>query len=205
MGCRMQNKKFKIISKTKCTKKFLFHSSSKKLTELGPKFCKKVEDVYEYEKPTIHAFDKITNEYCFEPIGKYKKILKSGISWAHHKLKFKNRVIFLGTKLKGYIYVLDGSQFYKIVRKDFECGRWRKSIEWVSYKKLKPIKKIEVIKPIDIENIKEYEFLGKEYVGLMDSEDYLKLVKDKKVAKAIKIKLKENFKPWIPKGLEKFK
>jgi hypothetical protein len=196
--------KFKIISHKPCTKKYLFHASSNSLKELDPKFCRKVNGVYEYDKPTIHAFDYVTNEYCFQPVGGYKKVLDSGISWAHHKLKLKDRVIFLGTKLKGYIYVLDGSQFYEVVRKDFECGKWKKSTEWIFYKKIKPIKKIKILGPIDVENIKEYEYLGSENVGLMSPKRYLKLVKNEKVAKAINKKIKEKFKPWNSAELRKF-
>jgi len=197
-------KSFKIINKKKCKKKFLFHSSSKNLKEINPEYCKKVNKKYEYGKPTIHAYNKITNEYCFEPVGEYKKVLDSGISWAHHKLKIKNRVLFLGTRLKGYIYILDGAQFYEILRKDFECGKWKTSKEYICFKKLNPIKKFKVLGPIDVENIPEYEFLGQQYVGLMEPEKYLKLVKNLKVKLAIKKKIKERFKPWKSIELEKF-
>lgn len=194
----------KIISIKPCIKKYLFHTSSKNLKELDPTFCRKVNGAYEYGKPTIHAFDYTTNEYCFIPVGNYKKALESGISWAHHKLKLKDRVLFLGTKLKGYIYVLDGSQFYKVVRKDFECRKWRTSTEWICYHKIKPLKKIKILGPIDVENIPEYEFLGKKYVGLMKPEKYLKLVKNQKVRLAIEKKIKEKFKPWSSNELEKY-
>ena len=196
--------KFKIISKKKCTKKYLFHASSNNFDKFDPKYCKKVNGEYEHGKPTIHAFDRITNEYCFEPVGGYKKVLDSGVSWAHHKLKLKGRILFLGTKLKGYIYVLDGTQFYEIVRKDFEWGKWRTATEWVCYKKTKPIEKIKINGPIDVENIEEYEYLGQEYVGLMSPEKYLKLVKNEKIAKAIQKKIKEKFKPWKSAELNKF-
>jgi hypothetical protein len=196
--------KFKIISHKPCKKKYLFHASSKNLKELNPTFCKKVNGTYEYDKPTIHAFDYITNEYCFKPVGGYKKALDSGIGWAHHKLKLKDRILFLGTKLSGYIYVLDGTKFYEVVRKDLECGKWRTATEWICYKKIKPIKKIKILNPIDVENIKEYEYLGPERVGLMSPEKYLKLVKDKEVAKAIRRKIKVKFRPWKTTELGEF-
>lgn len=196
--------KFQIISHKPCTKKYLFHSSSENLKELDPKLCRKVNGVYEYDRPTIHAFDYLTNEYCFEPVGVYKKVLDSGISWAHHKLKLKDRILFLGTKLKGYIYILDGCQFYEVVRKDFECGKWRKSTEWICYQKIKPLKKIKVLGPIDVENITEYQFLGSEHVGLMKPEKYLKLANNQKVRSAIKKKMNEKFTPWISSELKKY-
>jgi hypothetical protein len=194
----------KIISKERCKKKFLFHSSSKNIKILDPKYCKKVNEKYEHKKPTIHAFDKITNEYCFEPVGEYERVLKSGISWAHHKLKLKGRTLFLGTKLKGYIYVLDGTEFYEIIRKDFMQGKWIKAKEYVCYKKLKPIKKVKITKPIDVENIKEYEYLGQEFVGLMNPRKYLKLCKNDKVKEAIKKAMNKKFKPYIPRELKNF-
>lgn len=197
-------KTYKIISKKKCSKRYLFHSSSKKLKLLDPKYCKKVNGLYEYQKPTIHAFDKITNEYCFEPIGGYKKILEKGVSWAHHKLKLKNRTLFLGTKLVGNIYVLDGAQFYEIVRQDFMNGKWRTAKEYICFKKVKPIKRIKITKPIDVENIGEYEYLGNEYVGLITPEKYLKLVKNKKVKKAVKRVMEKDFVSHIPEELKKY-
>jgi hypothetical protein len=163
-----------------------------------------VDGKYEYKKPTIHATDKITNEYCCVLVGEHKKVLKSGISWAHHKLKLKNRILYLGTKLKGYIYVLDGRQFYEIKRKDFLNGKWETFKEYISYKPLKPIKRIKITKPINVENIPEYEYLGEDYVGLMTPKRYLKVVKNKKVANAIKIAMKRKFKPYIPKELKFF-
>jgi hypothetical protein len=197
-------KAHKIISKEKCNKKYLFHSSSKNLSILNPKYNKKVNGKYEYERPVIHAFDKITNEYCFEPVGNYKKVLEEGISWAHHKLKLKDRILFLGTKLKGYIYVLDGAQFYKIIRQDFMNGRWRTAEEYVCYKTIKPIKKIKIVRPIDVENIKEYEYLGREYIGLITPQKYLKLVKNKKVKRAVKKVMKRRFIPYIPVELKEY-
>lgn len=196
--------KFKILSHKLCTKKYLFHTSSENLKELDPKFCQKVNGIYEYNKPTIHAFDYVTNEYCFKPVGNYKKVLDSGIFWAHHKLKLKDRILFLGTRLKGYIYVLDGSKFYEVIRKDFECGKWRKSTEWVCYQKIKPLKKIKILGPIDVENIPEYEFLGLEYVGLMKPEKYLKLVKDPKIKLVIGREINKDFKPWSSSELKKY-
>lgn len=198
-------KKHKIISGKKCKKKFLFHSSSKNLKILDPKYCKMVDGGYEYKKPTIHAFDYITNEYCMEPVGEYKKVLRTGISWAHHKLKLKKRTIFLGTKLKGYIYVLDGRDFYEIIRKDFETGQWKITKEYICYKKIKPIKKVKIKKPIDFENIREYEYLGKENIGEISPKKYLKLAKNQKVKDAIKKVMKRKFTPYIPKELRKNK
>jgi hypothetical protein len=193
-----------IISKKKCKKKYLFHSSRFNLKILNPKHCKKVNGEYEHGKPTVHAFDYVTNEYCFKPVGNYKKILDEGVSWAHHKLKLKDRILFLGTKLIGYIYVLDGTEFYEIIRKDFMNGKWRTAKEYISYKKVKAIKRIKVNGPIDVENIKEYEYLGKENVGLVSSKKYLKLAKNEEVKNAVKNAVKRKFAPCIPNELKEY-
>lgn len=193
--------KKRIISKKKCKRKFLYHSSSKSFKVLDPKYCNKLNGKYEYGKPTTHAFAKITNEYCFEPIGDYKKMLDSGVCWAHHKIKLKNRILFLGTKLKGYIYVLNGKDFYEIIRQDFMNGKWRTAKEYVSFKKIRPIKKIKIKAPIDVENIPEYEYLGEKYVGFISPKKYLKLAKDRKVKEAIKKAMKRKFTPWISNEL----
>ncbi len=194
----------KIISKKKCRQKYLFHSSRFNLKILDPKHCMKIDEKYEHGKPTVHAFDYATNEYCFKPVGNYKKMLDKGVSWAHHKLKLKDRILFLGTKLIGYIYVLDGTKFYEIIRKDFMNGKWISAKEYISYKKVKPIKKIKINKPIDIENIKEYEYLGKENVGLISPKKYLKLAKNEKVKNAVKNAIKRKFVPYIPNELKEY-
>jgi len=198
-------KKHKIISKKKCRKKFLFHSSSRDLKILDPIHCKTVNGEYEYGRPTIHAFDHITNEYCMEPVGEYKKVLDSGVDWAHHKLKLKDRVIFLGTKLKGYIYVVDGKDFYEIIRKDFARGKWKTAKEYVCFKKIKPIKKIKIKKPIDVEHIKEYEYLGRENIGKISPRKYLELAKNNKVKIAIKKAIGRKFTSHVTKELKKTK
>jgi len=195
----------KIISKKKCRKKYLFHSSRFNLKILNPKHSRKVDGKYEYRKPTVHAFDYATNEYCFKPVGNYKKMLDKGVSWAHHKLELKDRILFLGTKLIGYIYVLNGTKFYEIIRKDFMNGKWKTAKEYVSYKKVKPIKKIKINEPIDVENIKEYEYIGKENVGLISFKKYLKLAKNENVKNVIKKAVKRKFIPIIPNELKEYK
>ena len=192
----------KLISKKKCEKRYLYHSSSLNLKVLDPKYNKKVDGSYEHGKPCVHAFDHVTNEYAFEPVGGYKKMLDSGVCWAHHKIKLKDRILFLGTKLKGYIYIVDGKDFYEIVREDFENGKWKKAKEYVSFKKIKPIKKIKVGGAVDVENISEYEYLGEKYVGVISSKKYLGLCKSAKVKNVIRKAMKKKFISWGSKELE---
>ena len=66
------------------------------------------------------------------------------------------------------------------------------------------MKKVKIEKPIDFENIKEYEYLGKENIGLISPRKYLKLAKDEKVKNAIKKSMKRKFEPYIPKELGMF-
>lgn len=198
---------FRIIEVKPCTKKFLFHSSGKKLEILDPIYNSThgaYGNVHEYGVPVVFASDKPSNAFCYEPTDLYKETRERVGTSVYHRLVHENHKILLGVTLKGYIYVLNGSDFYEVTREDFETGKWIRSTEWISKNKITPIDSIEITKPYDWEMLPEYEFLGTEHVGQMEAEEYISLAKDEGVKSAIKNLISSPFVPVIPKGLEKY-
>jgi hypothetical protein len=160
--------------------------------------------IHEYGLPVVFASDKPSSAFCYEPTALYTKTrLEQGTS-VYHRLTHDNHRILLGAILKGYIYVLKGSDFYEITREDFEVGEWVRSTEWISPHKVAPIEAIEITKPYDWEMLPEYEFLGLENVGEMSVEKYLSLAKDIKVKDAIKTCINKQFEPFVPDALKKY-
>jgi hypothetical protein len=198
---------FRIIEAKPCTKKFLFHSSGKKIEELDPSFNSKHSaygSVHEYGVPVIFASDKPSNAFCYEPTELYAKTRQNIGTSVYHRLTHEGHNILLGARLIGFIYVLSGSDFYEVIREDFEVGEWVRSTEWISSNRVIPIEAIEINQPFDWEMIPEYEFLGAEYVGEMAAEKYLHLAKDEVVKKAIKDCIGQPFIPFIPEALKKY-
>ena len=200
-------KEFKIIEAKPCSKKYLFHGSSKKVEVLDPKYNSKhsaYEMVHEYGVPVVFASDKPSNAFCYEPVQLYKETRESVGTSVYHRLIHGDHKILLGAVLKGCIYVLDGSDFYEVIRDDFELGQWTRSTEWISTKKVTPIDVIEISDPFDWEMLPQYEFLGKDYVGVMPAEKYLSLSKDPEVKKAILDCINKPFLSIVPVGLNKY-
>ncbi len=198
---------FKIIEVKRCTKEFLFHSSGKKMEVLDPSFNKKHEaygSVHEYGVPVVFASDTPSNAFCYEPTELYAKTIKEQGTSVYHRLSHENHKILLGTHLKGYIYVLKGSDFYEVIREDFEVGEWVRSTEWISSQKVTPIETIEITQPYDWEMIPDYEFLGSEYVGNMPAEKYLSLATEDTVKKVIEECISKPFVPFVPEALKKY-
>lgn len=198
---------FRIIEVKSCTKKFLFHSSGKKLEELDPSFNSKhgaYGSAHEYGVPVVFASDKPSNAFCYEPTELYAKTRQNIGTSVYHRLIHEDHKILLGTRLKGYIYVLLGSDFYEVIREDFEVGEWVRSTEWISPNKVVPIEAIEITQPYDWEMIPEYEFLGTEYVGEVSAEKYLSIVKDEAVKKVIQDCIGKPFVPFVPEALKKY-
>jgi hypothetical protein len=198
---------FRIIEVKKCTKNFLFHSSSKKIEVLDPTRNVKHRAygaVHEYGVPVVYASDTPSNAFCYEPTELYKQTRKTEGTSVYHRLTYENHKILLGAELRGYIYVVFGKDFYEVTREDFEVGEWVRSTEWVSTHKVTPIEAIEITKPYDWEMIPEYEFLGKEYVGEMPAETYITLAKDENVKKAIRECIAKPFLPFVPGTLRKY-
>lgn len=198
---------FRIIDAKPCAKEFLFHSSSKKIDVLDPSFNAKHSaygSVHEYGVPVVFAGDKPSNAFCYEPTELYKKTREEQGTSVYHRLTHENHQILLGANLHGYIYVLSGKDFYEITREDFEVGEWVRSTEWISDNSVTPIQVIKITKPYDWEMIPEYEFLGKENVGLMSAAKYLSLATDEKVKRAIEECINKPFRPFVPEELKKY-
>lgn len=198
---------FRIIEVKPCTKKFLFHSSGKEVRELDPSFNSKhgaYGGEHEYGVPVVFASDKPSNAFCYEPTDLYVRTRQEVGTSVYHRLTHGNHKILLGAHLKGYMYVVAGSEFYEVTREDFEVGEWVRSIEWISQNKIIPIETIEVTQPYDWEMIPEYEFLGANYVGELPAEKYLSFVKDQAVKEAIQDCIDKPFAPFIPEALKKY-
>lgn len=198
---------FRIVQVTQCTKEFLFHSSGKKLDIIDPSFNSNHSahgSTHEYGVPVVFASEKPSNAFCYEPTNLYSETREKIGTSVYHRLTHENHQILLGAKLKGYIYVLPGKDFYEIVREDFEIGGWVRSTEWISPYKITPIETIEIHKPYDWKMIPEYEFLGTEYVGQMTAEKYLGLAKDAVVKEAIQKCISKPFTPVVPEVLKKY-
>lgn len=198
---------FKIIDVKPCNKKFLFHSSSQKITDLDPSFNTRHSaygSVHEYGIPVLYASEYPSNAFCYEPTELYTKTKKEIGTSVYHRLTHNNHKILLGARLKGYLYILPGKDFYEVVRNDFEVGKWIRSTEWISIKKIIPIEVIEIKQPYDWEMIPEYEFLGTDLVGEMSAEKYLSLAKDERVKKAIRDCISKPFVPFVPEILKKY-
>jgi len=198
---------FRILKVTPCGKEFLFHSSAKDLTHIDPQFNtthSAYNSKYEYGIPVVYASDKPSNAFCYEPTELYIKTKQSVGTSVYHRLIHKHHQILLGAKLRGYIYVLSGKDFYEITREDFEAGEWVQSIEWISTEKIFPVDKIKIVEPYDWEMIPEYEFLGIDHVGTISVEKYLSLAKDEVVKSAILEYIHKPFKSVIPEGLKKY-
>ena len=197
---------FKISSVVQCQKEFLFHSSGKKLESLNPQHNRVLGayGVHEYGIPVIYASDKPSNAFCYESTELYQQTKEKYGTSVYHRLINGNHKILLGAKLKGYIYVLSGKDFYEVTREDFEIGKWIKSTEWITDKEVKPVDVIEIIEPYDWEMIPEYEFLGDEYVGELSAEEYLAFAQDDKVKEAIREVIEKDFTPVVPVGLKRY-
>ncbi len=152
----------------------------------------------------MFASDKPSNAFCYAPTELYTKTKENVGTSVYHRLTHDGHNILLGAHLKGYIYILSGSDFYEVIREDFEVGKWIRSTEWVSPRKVSPIEAVEITQPYDWEMIPEYEFLGLEYVGEMSAMKYLSLAKDEFVKKAIRDCISKPFVPHAPEALKKY-
>ena len=198
---------FRIIEVKPCTQEFLFHSSGKEFDVLDPRFNVKYTaygSVHEYGVPIVFASNKPSNAFCYKPTELYEKTRAQQGTSVYHRLVHENHKILLGAQLQGYLYIVPGKDFYEVIREDHEIGTWVRSTEWISDKNVRPIERIEIVKPYDWEMLPEYEFLGSEYVGEMDAERYISLAKSEEVKEAIRNCIKKPFTPFIPNQLKKF-
>ncbi len=195
-----------IISIKPAKQKYLFHASPKKFTILDPQKNKNVygEGGYEFGSPVIFARAKPTDDFCKLYSSDYLKARKSIPGRIYHNVTYKGRTLHLGSKHHGYIYILEGFNFFEMTYKIFQLGKWNRYKEWISFFPVKPIEIIKIEKPFEWDKIKEYEFVGKEYVGKIAAKQYLKLVKDSKVKKAVINWIKNDTKKLIPIELKRY-
>ena len=111
----------------------------------------------------------------------------------YHRLidELTGRKALLGHTPGGYLYKLPASAFTRIDREDYELGKWNKSTEYVSHRPVKPVS-VTPMQSIDVDAIAEYEYLGKDFVGEMPAQHYLKHAKNPKVIAAIQTWLANN-------------
>ncbi len=198
-------KELKIISAKPCKLGYVFHGSGKKLKFLDPSFNSQIgKGGHELGVPIVYASSKPSDAFCYTPIKAYRNQRRKSGKSVYYRLLSGKRKILLGAKFGGYIYVCKGSDFYEIIRMDFENGKWIRSTEWVSYKKVEPIETVKISKPFEWECIPTYEFIGYDKVGNLNVKEYLKYAKKTEVIEKIKSKLKEKFIPKMPKELKKY-
>lgn len=196
----------RVISLKPAKQKYLFHASPKKLNILDPQKNKNVygEGGYEFGSPVVFARAKPTDDFCKLYSHDYIKVRKNISGRIYHNLTYKGRTLHLGSKHHGYIYVLEGQNFFEMTYEIFQLGKWSKYKEWVSFFSVKPIESIKIEKPFEWDKIKEYEFLGKEYVGKLSAKKYLSLVKNNKVKKAVTNWMINEPKKVLPMELKKY-
>lgn len=198
---------FKIIDAQHCAKEFLFHGSGKTIDVLDPTYNALHSahgGAHEYGVPVVFAADRPSNAFCYEPTEVYTKTREQEGTSVYHRLVHEQHKMLLGARLRGFIYVLSGKDFYEVVREDFEIGEWVRATEWISPHSVTPIASIEITKPYDWEMIPEYEFLGSDYVGEMAAETYLSLATDEAVKRAVRECISKPFIPFIPEALKKY-
>jgi hypothetical protein len=195
-----------IISIKPARQKYLFHASPKKISILDPQKNKNVygEGGYEFGIPVVFARAKPTDDFCKLYSYDYLKVRKNTPGRIYHNITYKSRTLHLGSKHHGYVYVLEGSNFFEMTYEIFQLGKWNKYKEWISFFPVKPIERIKIEKPFEWDKIKEYEFVGNEYVGQLPAKKYLKLVKDNKVKKAVVNWMENDTKKVLPVELKKY-
>lgn len=200
------DKDIRIVSLKPAKQKYLFHASPKSFSILDPQKNKNTYNKggYEFGTPVVFARAKPTDDFCKLYSSDYIKVRKNISGRIYHNLTYKGRNLHLGSRHYGYIYVIGGKNFFEITFEIFQLGKWNKYKEWVSFFPVKPIEKIKIERPFEWDKIKEYEFVGKEFVGNLAANKYLKLVKNNKVKIAVINWMENNSKKSIPIKLKKY-
>ncbi|MFO0743532.1 MAG: hypothetical protein U0469_00550 [Candidatus Paceibacterota bacterium] len=196
----------RILSLKPAKQKYLFHASPKRFSILDPQKNKNTygEGGYEFGSPVVFARAKPTDDFCKVYSKDYLKVRKNISGRIYHNLIYKGRTLHLGSKHYGYIYVLEGFDFFEMTYEILQLGKWNKYKEWISFFPVRPIERIKIKKPFEWDKIQEYEFVGKKYVGKLPAKKYLKLVKENKVKKAVSAWIKNETKKSLPVELKKY-
>ena len=177
----------RILSQSPVTDKdFLYHASGKKFNALDPKYNSKRSYGHEYTEPVVFAGDAPSSAFASNPTAEYQAVKDKMKDSVYHRLidELTGRKALLGHTPGGYLYKLPASAFTRIDREDNELGKWNKSTEYVSHRPVKPIS-VTPMQSTDVDAIPEYEYLGKDFVGEMPAQHYLKHAKNPKVIAAI--------------------
>lgn len=177
----------RILSQSPVTDKdFLYHASGKKFDALDPKYNSKRSYGHEYTEPVVFAGDAPSSAFASNPTAEYQAVKDKMKDSVYHRLidELTGRKALLGHTPGGYLYKLPASAFTRIDREDNELGKWNKSTEYVSHRPVKPIS-VTPMQSTDVDAIPEYEYLGKDFVGEMPAQHYLKHAKNPKVIAAI--------------------
>jgi ADP-ribose pyrophosphatase YjhB (NUDIX family)/acylphosphatase len=177
----------RILSQGPVTDKdFLYHASGKKFDALDPKYNSKRSYGHEYTEPVVFAGDAPSSAFASNPTAEYQAVKDKVKDSVYHRLidELTGRKALLGHTPGGYLYKLPASAFTRIDREDNELGKWNKSTEYVSHRPVKPVS-VTPMQSTDVDAIPEYEYLGKDFVGEMPAQHYLKHAKNPKVIAAI--------------------
>ena len=177
----------RILSQSPVTDKdFLYHASGKKFDALDPKYNSKRSYGHEYTEPVVFAGDAPSSAFASNPTAEYQAVKDKMKDSVYHRLidELTGRKALLGHTPGGYLYKLPASAFTRIDREDNELGKWNKSTEYVSHRPVKPVS-VTPMQSTDVDAIPEYEYLGKDFVGEMPAQHYLKHAKNPKVIAAI--------------------
>jgi dephospho-CoA kinase len=184
----------RILSQGPVTEKdFLYHASGKKFDILDPKYNSKKSYGYEYTEPVVFAGDAASSAFAANPTEEYQSVKDKIKESVYHRLidELTGRKALLGHTPGGYLYKLPASEFTRIEREDNELGKWNKSTEYISHRPVKPVS-VTPIQSTDVDAIPEYEYLGKDFVGEMPAQHYLKQAKNPKVIAAVNAWLANN-------------
>ena len=184
----------RILSQGPVTDKdFLYHASGKKFDTLDPKYNSKRSYGHEYTEPVVFAGDAPSSAFAANPTAEYQSVKDKMKDSVYHRLidELTGRKALLGHTPGGYLYKLPASAFTRIDREDNELGKWDKSTEYVSHLPVKPVS-VTSIQNTDVDALPEYEYLGKDFVGEMPAQHYLKHAKNPEVIAAVKAWLANN-------------
>jgi hypothetical protein len=195
-----------IISIKPCSQKYLFHGAGEYYEVLDPKHNRPHNWVYEYGIPVVFAWVQPSSKFCYQFTDGYLEAKKQ-YWWAFHRILVWERNILLWGIFGWYVYVLDGTQFYEVMRKDYKVWKWITSTEYIATSTQTPIAVVKVDKPIDWESIEPYEYLWAENVGGLQYDDFKNICLDQnrpELLKAVDDYLLKPFEAYIPRELEKY-
>ena len=203
----------------------LYHSSSQKLTQLDPSFATARGYGYEYTKPVVFANPAPDELFASSPTGAHKKLVDEslgsgkGYPRVYHMLEHRAkhpetqeeilRKIYLGAEPKGYHHVVDSDGWFaahrKLLKGQGEHQKWVDVMEYIKPDKAEVIHSISANNPTTWEMLPDvYEYVPELAGKKVPAEQFLKLVKDENVRRAIEEHLSKPFIPGTHPEVSKF-